>query len=313
MKAEFTCREAFTDALIELAKKNRDILAVSSDARGSASLTKFFQCLPEQFVEVGIAEQNEISIAAGLAAAGKRPYVCAPASFLSARGLEQIKIDVSYSQTNVKIFGVSGGVSYGALGATHHSLHDIAVMRAIPGLKVVLPSSPRQTAAMLHAVENTDDPFYIRVGKAARPELYNDVDVPFAIGKANQLRDGDDVTIIACGEMVGFSVAAAAVLEEDNISARVLDMHTLKPLDEEAIIRAARQTGGIITVEEHSVNGGLGAAVAQITAQYAPVSVYPIAFPDTCTVPGNQDYVFKYYGMDAEGIACKVKKFLSTR
>ena len=313
MKADLTCREAFTEALIKLAKQNKDILAVTSDARGSASLTKFFQCLPEQFVEVGIAEQNEVSIAAGLAAVGKRPYVCAPASFLSARSLEQIKIDVAYSHTNVKVFGVSGGISYGALGASHHSLHDIAAMRAIPDLKIILPSTPRQTAAMLYAIEKTDEPFYIRVGKAARTEVYNDTEVPFKIGKANVLHNGNDLTIIACGEMVYFADKAAKILERDNISARLLDMHTLKPLDEEAIIRAAEETGRIITVEEHSINGGLGAAVAQVTARYAPVPVYPIAFADEHIVTGSQDFVFEYYGMNAEGIARKAKEMLMVR
>lgn len=255
MRDVISCREAFTATLIDLAKKDSRIVALSSDARGSTSLSGFARELPRQYVEVGIAEQDEIGIAAGLSLVGKRPYVSAPASFLSARSLEQVKVDVAYANTNVKIFAVSGGVSYGALGATHHSLHDIAVMRAFPGLTVILPCDQKQTEAAIRAVEKKDIPVYFRVGKQALTTVY-EKDAPFEIGKANLLRDGKRLTLIACGETVAHAVRAAELLAQQGIDARVLDMHTLKPLDEEAILAAATETGALLTVEEHHIFGG---------------------------------------------------------
>lgn len=304
-----SCREAFTETLLKMARENPNIIALSSDARGSTALTQYTQELPKQFVEVGIAEQNEIGIAAGLAAVGKHPYVCAPAAFLSARCLEQIKIDVAYSHQNVKIFAVSGGVSYGALGSSHHSLHDIAVMRALPGMTVILPCDASQTVAMLYAIEKLETPVYIRVGKVALPSVYSK-DAPFAVGKANMLRDGSDVTIIACGEVVSHSLEAAAMLSKRGIKARILDMHTLKPLDEEAIIKAARETGHIVTVEEHSINGGLGSAVAHVVATNYPVPMATLAIPDENTIAGKSLEVFHHYGIDAEGVFTGTLKLL---
>ena len=309
MKKGLSCREAFTQELTRLGRANKNIVALTSDAKGSTSLGVFAEALPEQFIEVGIAEQNEIGMAAGLAAVGMRPYVCAPASFLSARSLEQIKVDVAYSHANVKILAVSGGISYGALGASHHSSHDIAVMRAIPGLRVVLPCDEAQTVGLLRELEKTDEPAYIRFGKVAMPTVYEE-GTPFEIGKAVRLRDGGDVTIIACGEMVWPAVEAAEKLLAEGVKARVLDMHTLHPLDEEAVLAAAAETGRIVTIEEHSVNGGLGAAIARITATHTPVPMRTLALPDEYIVAGPSPDVFRHYGLDADGIVRAANELL---
>lgn len=302
MKKGLSCREAFTAELERLAGADGRIVALTSDARGSTSLKAYADALPEQFVEVGIAEQNEVGMAAGLAAVGLRPYVCAPASFMSARALEQIKVDVVYSRMNVKIFAVSGGISYGALGFSHHSTHDIAVMRAFPGLRVVLPCDEVQMVGLLRALEKTDDPAYIRAGKASMPLVY-EPGTEFEIGKAVMLRDGGDLTIVACGETVWHALGAADALAAEGVEARVLDMHTLHPLDEAAIVAAARDTGRIVTVEEHSVNGGLGASVAQIVANHRPVPMRTLGLPDEFLVAGATGDLFRHYGLDAAGIA----------
>ena len=298
------CKEAFTATLLELAKKNPDILAVSSDARGSCALNTFVDELPDQFVEVGIAEQNEVGIASGLALVGKHPYVCAPACFLTARALEQIKVDVAYSHQNVKIFGVSGGISYGALGASHHTLHDIATLRCFPDLQIIIPSDAVQTEAMLHVIEQTKDATYIRVGRGKVPIIYDGTykGNPFVLGKANRLKEGTDLTLVACGEMVYHTLQAAALLAEKGIQVRVLDMATLKPFDEEAIREAALDTGAILTIEEHSIYGGLGSIVAQVVSNSHPVPVKNLALPDEYLITGDSLELFSYYGLDAKGI-----------
>lgn len=297
------CRKMFTDTLLELAKKDKDIVVLTSDARGSVTLTDFAEQLPEQFVEVGIAEQNSVGIGAGLATCGKKPFVCGPACFLSARSLEQVKVDVAYTHTNVKIIGVSGGVSYGALGASHHSLHDIAVMRAFPGMTVIIPSDARQTKKMTEALVNFEGPVYVRMGRNAVPDVYKDDNFAFEIGKSITLLEGNDISIIASGETVRYALDAGLILKEKGINARVIDMHTLKPLDEKAVLDAAKETGHIITVEEHSIFGGLGSAVCQIVSENNPVPVKVIGIPDETTVTGTSREVFKHYGITGENIS----------
>ncbi len=310
MKKGLSCREAFCNEITEMAKKNPDIVALTSDATGSTALDVFVKALPEQFVEVGIAEQNEIGMAAGLAAVGKRPYVFAPASFMSARALEQIKVDLAYSRMNVKILAVSGGVSYGALGASHHSVHDIAVFRAIPGIRVLLPCDEIETVGLLHELEKSDEPAYVRVGKAAMP-LVHEPGTKFEIGKAVRVREGGDCAIIACGEMVWPAAQAADKLAGEGIGAAVLDMHTLNPLDDEAILAAAER-GPVITIEEHSVNGGLGASVARLTATHKPVRMRTLGLPgDENAVAGASGDVFRHYGLDCEGLCRAARELLA--
>ncbi len=307
---KYACRKIFTKTLLSLALENRNILAVTSDARGSVTLNEFANTLPEQFVETGIAEQNEVGMAAGLAACGKIPFVCAPAPFLSSRSLEQVKVDVAYSNTNVKLIGVSGGISYGALGLSHFAIHDIAVMRAIHGLTVLLPCDARQTEWLTKEIAQTIGPVYMRMGREPVPDVYTEETAHFEIGKANCLREGKDLTIIATGEMVYKAICAADQLREKNISARVLDMHTIKPLDVLAIVQAARDTGHILTVEEHMIYGGLGAAVSETVSEHYPVPVKILGIPDEHVVPGEQEDVLKHYGLDADGIALAAQLLL---
>lgn len=306
------CRKMFTDTLVELAKQNKDIVAVTTDARGSVTLDSFAKELPDQFVELGIAEQNAVGVAAGLASAGKKAFVCGPACFYVARSLEQVKVDVAYSANPVKILGVSGGVSYGALGFSHHSLHDIAVLRTFPGMHVVLPCDIHQTRKLVEQLIDYPHPVYIRVGRNAVPNVYENANVEFKIGKANQLTEGNDLTIIGTGETVYHCCEAAKTLKEKGINARVIDMHTLKPFDSEIVKKAAVETGRIITVEEHSIYGGLGSAVAEIVAQHHPVPVKILGIPDEFAIHGKPLEIFHYYGIDAEGIVSTAFGMLNT-
>jgi transketolase len=302
MKQTIPCRQSFTDTLLELGRKDKDIVVVTSDARGSVTLSDFAKELPEQFVEVGIAEQNAVGIGAGLSMAGKKVFVCGPACFYVARSLEQVKVDLAYSRNNVKILGVSGGVSYGALGATHHSLHDIAVLRTFPGMQIVLPCDVRQTRKLVERLVDDDRPTYVRVGRNAVPDVYPDDAFDFRIGRANILADGNDLTLIGTGETVYHCCEAAGMLKGQGINARVIDMHTLKPADTGAILKAARETGRIITVEEHAVFGGLGAIVAETVVQNHPVPVRILGIPDENVIHGKPQEIFRHYGIDTEGI-----------
>ncbi|MBB3188758.1 transketolase family protein [Microbacter margulisiae] len=296
------CRRMFTDTLVELAKKDKDIMAVTTDARGSVTLDVFARELPNQFIEMGIAEQNAVGVAAGLASAGKKTFVCGPACFYVARSLEQVKIDIAYSANPVKILGVSGGVSYGALGFSHHSLHDIAALRTFPGMHIVLPSDIYQTRKLVQELIDYPFPVYVRVGRNAVPNIYDPENIEFKIGKANLLADGNDLTIIGTGEMVYHCLQAGQRLKEQGINARVIDMHTLKPFDRDIVEKAAKETGRIITVEEHSVNGGLGGAVAEIVAECHPVPMRILGIPDEYAIHAKPLEIFHYYNIDADGI-----------
>ncbi|GFZ32118.1 transketolase [Clostridium zeae] len=295
-------RQVICDTLMELAKEDKDIMVLTCDSRGSASMGSFANEYPEQFVEVGIAEQDSVGIAAGLATCGKKPYVASPACFLSMRSVEQIKVDVAYSKTNVKLIGISGGVSYGALGMTHHSLQDIAVIRAIPDIAVLLPADRFETKKMIEALQSYDKPAYIRIGRNPVEDIYENENFEFKIGKANLLHEGNDITIIATGETVKAAVDASKELEAKGIGCRVLNMHTIKPLDEEAIIKSAKETKGIITIEEHSVHGGLGAAVSEVVCQNEPTKMKILAIADEAPITGNTKEVFNYYGLTAENL-----------
>ena len=294
-------------AEIFISSRRNDLGA--TDARGSVTLNDFAKELPQQFVECGIAEQDAVGISAGLAHSGKKVFVCGPACFYVARSLEQVKVDLAYSQNNVKILGVSGGVAYGALGATHHSLHDIAVLRTFPGMNIVLPCDARQTKKLVEFLIDYPEPVYVRVGRAAVPDVYENDDFDFAIGKANRLLDGTDLTIIGTGETVYHAHQAALELRKYGISVRVLDMSFIKPCDEEAVLKAASETGRIITVEEHSQYGGLGAMVTEIISEN-PVPVKILGIPDENVVHGSSSEIFAHYGLDAPGIVKTTLDFL---
>lgn len=306
-----SCRHSFTGTLLDKARTDKRIIVVTSDARGSVTLDNFCKELPEQFVEVGIAEQNAIGIAAGMASTGMKPFVCGPACFYTARSLEQVKVDVAYSQNNVKIVGVSGGVAYGALGATHHSLHDLAVLRTFPGMTVLLPCDVRQTRALTELLVDYPYPAYMRMGRSAVPDVYEDDARTFTIGGSEELLSGDALTIIGAGETVYHCFEAGKRLHAEGVDVRVIDLYSIKPVDREAVVRAARQTKGIITVEEHSIYGGIGALIAEITAQTAPVPLRILGIPDENAVHGNALEIFHHYGLDAEGIYQAARQMLS--
>ena len=303
--------DAFADTLLGLARTDRNVLAVTSDSRGSGRLGPFGQALPEQIVEVGIAEQNLVGIAAGLAAAGKTVFAVAPACFLTARALEQIKNDVAYADQPVVLVGISAGVSYGALGTTHHSLHDFAALRAIHNLALIAPADNFETREAVKAAAAARRPVYLRFGKAP---LY---DLPpaggaFAIGRARPMGNGTDLAFIATGETVIHALLAAANLgERDGLKCRVLSLPAIKPLDTAAIVQAARDCGAVLTVEEHLVCGGLGEACAGVLAQAGVSCRFKIiGIPDEDTVTGSQADIFRHYGLTMEGLAQTARDWL---
>lgn len=307
-----TCRGAFSAKILEEAKKDKDIVVVCTDSRGSASLGSYPTELPEQFVEMGIAEQNSVTVSAGMAYMGKKVYAIGPASFYSMRSAEQVKVDMAYSHNNVKVIGISGGLSYGALGATHHSLQDYALMKAVPGLIVEAPADANQMIGLVDAFLQTEVPAYVRIGRGAVPTIYPE-GTKVEIGKAIQWGEGKDVGIIACGQMVWRAVEAAKILETEGIKATVLDMHTIKPLDEAAIVKLAEECGCIMTVEEHSIYGGLGGSVAEVVCANKPVPVKIVGIPDEDAPNGSDSEVFAFYGMDPEGLAKKAKEVMNRK
>ena len=303
-------RQVICEVLMEHAKEDRDVVVLCSDSRGSASLAPFASAFPEQFVEVGIAEQNLVSISAGMAKCGKKPYAASPASFISTRSFEQAKVDVAYSNTNVKLIGISGGVSYGALGMSHHSAQDIAAFASVPNMRVYLPSDRFQTRRLMEALLEDEKPAYIRVGRNPVEDVYEEGNVPFVMDKATVITQGTDVAIIACGEMVKTAMDAAKILKEKGISASVVDMYCVKPLDVETVIQAASGAKAVVTVEEHAPYGGLGSMVSQVVAGECPKKVVNMSLPDAPVITGTSREVFDYYGLNAEGIAGTAEKAL---
>lgn len=304
-------RKVICDVLMEHAEAgDKNIVALCSDSRGSASMTPFFEKFPEQSVEVGIAEQDLVGISAGLAKCGKKPFAFSPASFVSTRSYEQAKVDCAYSDTNVKLVGISGGVSYGALGMSHHSAQDIASMCAIPNMRVYLPSDRHQTRHLIEALLQDQKCAYIRTGRNPVEDIYSEENCPFEMNKATVTREGEEVLIVACGEMVRPAALAADELKKDGILATVLDMYCVKPFDAETVIKYAQKAKLVVTVEEHSPFGGLGALTAQVVSANCPTKVIEKALPDAPVITGTSPEVFKYYGLDWDGIVKTVKENL---
>lgn len=303
-------RQAICEVLMEKAESDKDIVVLCSDSRGSASLAPFAKAFPQQFVEMGIAEQNLVSVAAGLAKCGKKAFGVSPACFLSTRSYEQAKVDVAYSNTNVKLIGISGGISYGALGMSHHSAQDIAAMSAIPRMRVYLPSDRHQTKKLITALLEDEKPAYIRVGRNPVEDIYSEDDCPFELDRATCLMEGSDVGIIACGEMVRPALEAAKLLQAEGISAQVLDMYCVKPLDSGSIIEMGKKVKAVITVEEHAPFGGLGSMVSQVLSENCPVKMSVMALPDAPVITGTSQEVFDHYGLNAQGIAKKAKELI---
>ncbi len=302
---------AFADTLLELAKHDPSIMVLTSDSRGSGKLVPFGEELPDQVVEMGIAEQNLVGVAAGLSMTEKKVFAVSPACFLTARSLEQIKNDIAYSDHPVKLIGISAGVSYGALGTTHHSLHDFAVLRAINNIDIVVPADNFETREAIKASINHPRPIYIRYGKKAMLDLHAS-DATFEIGKAITLMDGDEVTFIATGEPTERALLAGQELKKQGISCRVISMHTIKPLDVDMILDVAQHTKVLITVEEHSVCGGLGEACASILMQAGISLPFKIVgIPDEYTVTGSQLEIFDHYGISVDGLVKTAQDLLA--
>lgn len=293
----------FSETLQKLAANDKSILVVTSDSRGSGKLVPFAQKYPNQVVEVGIAEQNLVGVAAGLAAAGKKAFAVSPSCFLSARALEQIKNDVAYSDNPVKLVGISAGVSYGALGTTHHSIHDFAVLRAINNMTIVAPADNFEAEQAARLATEFNEPIFLRFGKKAMPFL-NETDQSFEFGKARVVREGNDMAIIANGETVYPAYLASKALEDEHgIKAAVISMHTIKPLDTHLLEKLASNDRPILTVEEHMINGGLGEACASFLFQKGFKNPFKIVgIPDEYTVTGSQVEIFDHYGISGPGL-----------
>ena len=305
--------EVYSETLQRLAETDKNIIAVTSDSRGSGKLVPFGQKYPDQIIEVGIAEQNLVGIAAGLASCGKKTFATSPACFLAARSLEQIKNDVAYSDNPVNLIGISAGVSYGALGSTHHSLHDYAVLRAVNNIVIVAPADNYETEQAIIEAAAAPYPVYLRFGKKPMPYLKSsDTEAPFKLGKGRVITEGEDAVIIACGETVQPAVEAARLLAEQGLSSTVISMHTIKPLDTELLTEKVKKSKVVITVEEHSVNGGLGEACGSYLMQQGLFKPFKImGIPDEYTVTGSQIEIFNHYHLNKEGIASEVKKLLN--
>lgn len=302
-------KQVICNVLLERAAQDSAVTVLCSDSRGSGSMTDFFEQFPAQCTEVGIAEQSLVSIAAGMASCGLKPYAVSPACFLSTRSMEQVKVDVAYSNTNVKLIGISGGVSYGALGMTHHSSNDIAALASIPNLRTYLPSDRHQTEFLIRALLQDEKPAYIRVGRNPVEDVYKEGFSNFTLDRAITLHEGKDLAIIACGELVEAAKQAGELLEQQGIDALVLDMYCIKPLDRDAVLRAAT-TGRVLTVEEHVAFGGMGSMVSQLVASENPCHVVNMSLPDAPVVTGTSKEVFAHYGLDAAGIANTAKEMV---
>ena len=303
--------EIFAEILLSLAKKDKNIVVVTSDSRGSGKLTNFGKELPDQIIEVGIAEQNLVAICAGLSAVGKKVFGVSPSSFLTARALEQIKNDIAYSNHPVTLVGISSGVSYGQLGSTHHSIHDVAVLRAINNLNIVIPCDNFETQEVIKSAVDYSEPLFIRFGKKPMLKIHNDNQL-FKIGKGIRIKEGKDIVFIATGETVQRAYQAIEILQKDNFDCTLISMHTIRPFDESLFLESIKDTKGIIAIEEHSESGGLGEKCASILAQKKIMTNFKIiGFPDEYMVNGSQSDVLDHYNMAPKKLAEIAKKLIS--
>ncbi len=301
--------EIFADTLLTEAKKNSKIIVVTSDSRGSGKIVPFGKELPQQIVEVGIAEQNLVGISAGLSASGKKVFAVSPASFLTARSLEQIKADIAYSDQPVCLVGISAGISYGQLGSTHHSIHDFAVMRCINNMTIVAPADNFEASEIIKQAVNYNHPLYIRYGKKPMLDIHSNK-TQFQIGKAIIIEEGEDVALIATGETVQRAFLASQILKENNINSTIVSMHTIKPFDSETFLKIAKKSKVLVSIEEHSEFGGLGEQCASLLAQnQIDINFKIIGIPDEYMVNGSQSDVLDHYNMSPEKIA-KITKSL---
>ena len=303
VRAADQSRLAFGLAVTELARRDERVVAVSADTLDLIGLRDMEKAFPARLIDVGIAEQNAMGIAAGLATTGLRPYICGYAPFITARSMEQVRNEVAYANQRVVIGAACGGISLGVSGGTHHALEDLALMRSLPNMTVIVPADAHQTWHATLASGDFDGPSYIRLGGRIEEPPVTPVDGAFQVGRAELLRAGSDVTVIACGCLVDSALRAAETLQGEGIGVRVLNMHTIKPLDEDAVLTAAAETRGIVTAEEHHLTGGLGGAVAELLARRHPARMRFVGMPDEFAIVGPTDKVRERYGMSADGVA----------
>jgi transketolase len=312
MEKLYDCRDAYSQTLEAMAAEDTRVCAVVNDSVSSTKLKTFQGKFPDRFVNVGIAEQNMVGVGAGLANGGMVPYVCGASCFLTARSMEQVKVDLGYSKWNVKLCGMSSGMAYGELGPTHHSIEDVAWTRVIPNLTVIVPADPVETASVMRYSLRHEGPMFLRISRMPVPQVHAD-DYAFELGRAPVLREGEDVTIMANGVMVSRALEAAAKLDEQGVKARVLNMSSIKPIDKEAILDAARTTRGIVTAEEGLMAGGLGGAVAEILALHHPAPMRMLGLPDVFAPTGSAEFLLEHFGLTAAGIVVASLQLMEAR
>ena len=305
-------RSGFGDGIVEAARKNENVVALTADLAGSMKLQQFMKEFPDRFVQVGIAEANMIGIASGLTIGGKIPFTTTFANFSTGRVYDQIRQSVAYSGKNVKICASHAGVTLGEDGATHQILEDIGLMKMLPGMTVIVPCDYNQTKAATIAVAEYEGPVYLRFGRPSWP-IFTNPDEPFVIGKAQQFSEGTDVSIFACGHMVWNAIQAGAALQERGLSVEVINIHTIKPLDEEAVLGSLRKTRCAVTVEEHNIIGGLGDAISQVAAKHFPTPIEYVGTKDTFGESGTPDQLLKKYGLDVPDIIAAAEKVMARK
>ncbi|MGI6574677.1 MAG: transketolase family protein [bacterium] len=312
MTEKIATRDAYGQTLAELGKTNLDLVVLDADLSGSTRTAEFAKVFPERFFNMGIAEANMIATAAGLAAAGKLPFASTFAVFATGRAFDQVRNSVCIAQLNVKIAASHAGLTVGEDGASHQSVEDISLMRSLPGMTVIVPADAVETRLAVKAAAAHKGPVYLRLGRPKVPVILSR-DYQFSIGKAALLRDGNDVTVVACGYMVGVALEAAQLLEQEGIEARVLNMSTIKPIDRYALVTAAQETGAIVTAEEHSIIGGLGSAVAEVIAEEYPVPVHRVGIKDTFGESGAPGELLQKYGLTVEEIVAQAKNAMAKK
>jgi len=305
-------RDAYGLALVELGHLHNDVVVLDADLSKSTKTADFAKAFPQRFINAGIAEQNMIGMAAGLAAAGKKVFASSFAIFATGRAFEQVRNSLVYAGLDVKVCATHAGITVGEDGGSHQSVEDIALMRSIPGMLVVVPSDGVSTRKALLSLYEYSGPAYVRLGRPAVPVIYPD-DAPFEIGRGIKLKEGKDAAIIACGIMVHKSLAAAEVLAGEGINVSVIDMHTIKPLDRDLVLEAARETGAILTVEEHNIIGGLGSAVSEVVSEFQPVRVKRMGIEDVFGQSGTPDELLEYYGLTIERIIDNIHKLINNK
>lgn len=305
-------RSGFGDGIVEVARKNKDVVALTADLAGSLKLNQFIKEFPDRFIQCGIAEANMMGIAAGLTIGGKIPFTTTFANFSTGRVYDQIRQSIAYSGKNVKICASHAGLTLGEDGATHQILEDIGLMRMMPHMTVIVPCDYNQTKAATIAIADHHGPVYLRFGRPSWP-IFTNAEEPFVIGKAQRFSEGSDVSIFACGHMVWNAIQAGAALEEKGISVEVINIHTIKPLDEEAILNSIRKTKCAVTVEEHNIYGGMGDAVGQVAAKNFPIPVEYVGTKDTFGESGTPDQLLKKYGLDVPDIIAAAERVLQRK